>query len=45
MKNLNLPKKKTSTKDIKVSFRDSSKLLADFFHGVVIKLDDDYNYD
>jgi len=45
MQNLNQPKKKILKNDLKVSYRDSSKLLADFFKGVVIKLDEDFFYD
>ena len=42
MKNLNPIKKKISKQDRQVSVRDSSKLLADFFNGVKIKLEEDY---
>ena len=45
MKNLNLIKKKLSKEDKKISAQDPSKLLADFFNGVVIKLDEKYSYD
>ena len=45
MKNLNLIKKKLSKEDKKISVQDSSKLLAEFFYGVVIKLDEAYAYD
>ena len=45
MKNLNLIKKKLSKEDRKVSFQDPSKLLAEFFNGVVIELDEKYTYD
>ena len=45
MKNLNLIKKKLSKEDRKISVQDPSKLLADFFNGVVIKLDEAYIYD
>ena len=45
MKNLNIIKKKLSPEDRKISFKDPSKLLADFFNGVVIKLDEEYAYD
>ena len=45
MKNLNLIKKKLSEEDRKISVKDSSKLLADFFNGVVIELDEEYTYD
>ena len=45
MKNLNLIKKKLSEEDRKISVKDSSKLLADFFNGVVIELDEEYAYD
>ena len=40
MKNLNLVKKKLSKEDRKISEQDLSKLLAEFFNGVVIKLDE-----
>ena len=45
MTNLNPIKKKLSKVDRKISFEDSSKLLAEFFNGVVIKLDEEYGYD
>ena len=45
MKNLNPIKKKIAKEDRQVSVRDPSKLLADFFNGVVIKLDEEYIYD
>ena len=45
MKNLNLIKKKPSKEDRKISVQDPSKLLAEFFNGVVIKPDEAYLYD
>ena len=45
MKNLNLIKKKLSKEDRKISVQDPSKLLAEFFNGVVIKIDKAYAYD
>ena len=45
MKNLNLIKKKLFKEDRKISVQDPSKLLADFFNGVVIKIDEAYAYD
>ena len=45
MKNLNLIKKKLSKEDRKISALDPSKLLAEFFNGAVIKLDEEYIYD
>ena len=45
MKNLNLIKKKLSKEDRKISVQDPSKLLAEFFYGVVIKLDEAYVYE
>ncbi len=45
MKNVNLIKKKLSQKDRKISVQDPSKLLAEFFNGIVIKLDEEYTYD
>ena len=45
MKNLNRIKKKLSKEDKKISAQDPSKLLAEFFNGVVIKLDEAYVYD
>ena len=45
MTNLNPIKKKLSKVDRKISINDPSKLLADFFNGVVIKLDEEYKYD
>ena len=45
MKNVKLIKKKLSQKDRKISVQDPSKLLAEFFNGIVIKLDEEYTYD
>ena len=45
MTNLNPIKKKLSKVDIKISIQDSTKLLAEFFNGVVIELDEEYGYD
>ena len=45
MTNLHIIKKKLSKADRKVSIQDSSKLLAEFFNGVVIDLDEEYKYD
>ena len=45
MKNLNIIKKKLSKEDRKISVQDPSKLLAEFFNGVVIKIDAAYAYD
>ena len=45
MKNLNPIKKKLSEEDRKVSVQNPSKLLADFFLGIEIDLDEKYAYD
>ena len=45
MTNLNPIKKNLAKENRKVSIQDPSKLLADFFNGVVIKLDEEYIYD
>ena len=45
MKNLNSIKKKISKEDFKASVIDPSQLLAEFFNGVVIELDEEYKYD
>ena len=45
MTNLNPIKKKLSKLDKKISIQNSSKLLAEFFNGVVIELDEEYEYD
>jgi hypothetical protein len=45
MTNLNRIKKKLSKADRKISIQDPSKLLAEFFNGIVIQLDDEYQYD
>ena len=42
MKNLNSIKKKISKEDRKVSLNHPSKLLAEFFNGVVIQVDEEY---
>ena len=45
MTNLNPIKKKLSKESRKVAVQDPSKLLAEFFSGVVIKLNEEYFYD
>ena len=45
MKNLIIIKKKLSKEDRKISVQDPSKLLAEYFNGVAIKLDEAYEYD
>ena len=45
MTNLNLITKKLAKEDRKVSFQDPSKLLAEFFKGVVIEIDEEFEYD
>ena len=45
MTNLNPIKKKLSKVDKKLSVQDPSKLLAEFFNGIVIKIDEEYEYD
>ena len=45
MKNLNSIKKKLSKEDRKVSIQCPSKLLAEFFNGTLIELDEEYEYD
>ncbi len=45
MTNLNPIKKKLPKEDRKVSVQESSKIVAEFFNGVVIKLDEKYAYD
>ena len=45
MTNLNPLKKKLSKVDSQISIQDPSKLLAEFFNGVVIELDEEYEYD
>ena len=45
MTNFNPIKKKLSKLDKKVSVQESSKLLAEFFNGVVIEFDEEYEYD
>ncbi len=45
MTNLNPIKKKLSTADRKITIQDPSKLLAEFFNGVVIEVDEEYEYD
>ena len=42
MKNLNSIKKIISKEDRKTSFNDPSKLLAKFFNGVVIQVEEEY---
>ena len=45
MKNLNPIKKKLLKVDREVYVQEPSKLLAEFFNGVVIELDEEYEYD
>ena len=45
MKNLNSTKKKIPEKDRKASVNDPSKLLAEFFNGVVIHVEGEYGYE
>ena len=45
MKKVNLIKKKLSKEERNISVQDPSKLLAEFFNGVVIKNDEAYAYD
>ena len=45
MTNLNPIKKKLSKIDRKIYIHDPSKLLAEFFNGIVIELDEEYRYD
>ena len=45
MTNLNPIKKKLSKLDKKISIQESSELLAEFFNGVVIELDEECEYD
>ena len=45
MKNLNLIKKKLFKEERKMYVQDPSKLLAEFFNVVVIKIDEEYAYD
>ncbi len=45
MTNLNPIKKKLSKLDKKISIKEPSELLAEFFNGVVIELDEEYEYD
>ena len=45
MTTLNPIKKKLSKENRKLSVQDPSKLLAEFFSGVVIKLEEEYIYE
>jgi len=45
MTKLNPIKKKLSKLDRRISVQDPSKLLAEFFNGVVIELYEEYKYD
>ena len=45
MTNLNRIKKNLYKEERKISVQDPSKLLAEFFNGVVIKLDEEYFHD
>ena len=43
MTNFNLIKKKIAKKELKVSVIDPSELLAEFFNGLVTKIDEECN--
>ena len=43
MKNLNTVKKEIAKEELKVLVSDPSELLAEFFNGVVIKIDEECN--
>ena len=45
MTKLNSIKKKTAKENLKVSVSDSSKLLAEFFNGAVIQIDEKCSYE
>jgi len=45
MKNTNPIYKKISKKDRRISLKDSSYLLAEFFNGQIINLDEGYVYE
>ena len=45
MTKLNSIKKKISKEDRKLSINDPSKLLAKYFNGVVIQVDEEYSYE
>ena len=45
MTNLNSIKKKISKEDRKVSVKDPSKLLSEFFNGLFIQIDEKYSYE
>ena len=45
MKKLNPINKKLSKEDRRISIKDPSKLLAEFFNGVVIDLEEDCTHD
>ncbi len=45
MKKLISIKERISEKDLKISVHDPSKLLAEFFDGVVIKVAEEYVYE
>ena len=45
MKYLNSIKKKISRKDLKFSVKNTSKLIAQFINGVLIQINEKYNYE
>ena len=45
MKNINPIEKKISKEKRIISLKDPSKLLADFFNGVVIEVEEEYVYE
>ena len=45
MKNLNLIKKKLTKEVRKISVQDPIKILAEFFNGILIKLNEAYVYE
>ena len=45
MTNLNRIKKEIAIDELKVSVSDPSELLAEFFNGLVIQIDEEYSYE
>ena len=45
MKRTNPIKKKISQESRKISVNDSLKILAEFFNGVIIEIDEEYKYE
>tara|TARA_Y100001978_G_C23457547_1_gene320728 strand:- start:206 stop:346 length:141 start_codon:yes stop_codon:yes gene_type:complete len=45
MKNINPIEKRISKENRKIPLKDSSRLLADFFNGIILEVEEEYIYE